>query len=313
MGDCLLALDFGGTKLSAAVLPASELEQDVPRWLARGRVFSPPDGDARFDMESMIVLGREALAGKRPLAVGVSFGGPTDYRRGLALLSDHVPGWEATPLQKILEDAFAAPVRVDNDANVAALGEWRFGAGRGYDSLFYVTVSTGVGGGWVLNGRCWRGHEGLAGEIGHTVAEADGPLCFCGKRGCVERLASGPSMARDFSSAGGRFGAEVTGKVVAELAARGDPLARQILRRGARALGAALGEAANFLNPQLFILGGGVTKSGELWWQTMAQAAKERARAQIHFDIVPATFTDNAPLWGAVALVEDLCLKASVV
>ncbi|MCZ7665818.1 MAG: ROK family protein [Chloroflexi bacterium] len=300
MDDCILALDFGGTKLSTAVLPVSELAQESPAWLAHERLFSPRDGDAQFDIETMIGLGRKLLAGKRPLAIGVSFGGPVNYEKGLVLLSDHVPGWENTPLQAILQETFSAPVRVDNDANVAALGEWRFGAGRGYDSLFYVTVSTGVGGGWVLNGRCWRGHEGLAGEIGHMTVEPDASvLFFCGKQGCVERLASGPYMAQEFLERGGEFiSGPVTGKMIAELAATGDMLALEILQRGATALGQALGETANLLNPQAFILGGGVTKSGAIWWQAVEKAAKSRARKQIHFEIVPAAFTDDAPLWG---------------
>jgi glucokinase len=306
MDACLLALDFGGTKLSTAVLPVTELAKEKPRWAAHERLFSPKEGNAQFDIGAMIGLGKKLLGGKRPLAIGVSFGGPVDYKQGLVLLSDHVAGWENTPLQAILEAEFAAPVRVDNDANVAALGEWRFGAGRGYDSLFYVTVSTGVGGGWVLNGRCWRGHEGLAGEIGHMVVEPTGPLCFCGKRGCVERLASGPYMAQDFAAEGGHYAGQVTGKLVAQLAQKGNPVAQRILLRGATALGKALGETANLINPRAFILGGGVTKSGAMWWNAVAKAAKLRAREQIHFEIIPAAFTDDAPLWGAVALVEGL-------
>lgn len=306
MDDYILALDFGGTKLSAAVLPVSELMQASPAWLAHERIFSPQGGDAQFDIERMIGLGGKLLAGKRPLSVGVSFGGPVNYEEGVVLLSDHVVGWESTPLQAILEKEFAAPVRVDNDANVAALGEWRFGAGRGYDSLFYVTVSTGVGGGWVLNGRSWRGHEGLAGEIGHVVVAPTGPLCFCGKRGCVERLASGPYMAQDFGAERGNYEGQVTGKLVAQLAQKDDPLAQRILLRGATALGQALGETANLINPQLFVLGGGVTKSGLMWWQAVEEAAKRRARQQIHFEVIPALFTDDAPLWGAIALVEGV-------
>ena len=138
------------TKLSAALL---ELGQDAPQGLARERVFSPLAGDAQFDFTTMIGLGRKLLAGERPFAVGVSFGGPVDYRSGVVHLSHHVPGWENTPLQAMLEEAFGSETMVYNDAIAAALGEWRFGAGGGYDSLLYVTVSTGVGGGWVLNGR----------------------------------------------------------------------------------------------------------------------------------------------------------------
>jgi glucokinase len=298
MADYVLALDFGGTKLSAALL---ELGQDAPQWLVRERVFSPPDGDAQFDITTMIGLGRKLLAGKRPFAVGVSFGGPADYRSGVVHLSHHVPGWENTPLEALLEEAFGAETKVDNDANAAALGEWRFGAGRGRDSLLYVTVSTGVGGGWVLNGRCWRGHEGMAGEIGHTVVDPNGPLCLCGKRGCVERLASGPYMAQDFKAQSGTVD-EVTGQKVAELAAAGNQLAQEILLRGASALGVGLGNAANLINPQLFVLGGGVTKAGDLWWETVRQAARETALPEVHFDIAPAALADDAPLWGAAAL-----------
>ncbi len=304
MNDCILALDFGGTKLSAAVLLTTELTQDSPRWLARERVFSPQDGDARFDIETMIALGKKLLAGKRPFAVGVSFGGPVDYTSGVVRLSHHVPGWENTPLRDMLSEAYLAPVQVDNDANVAALGEWRFGAGRGVDSLFYVTVSTGVGGGWVLNGRSWRGHAGMAGEIGHTVVDPEGPVCLCGKRGCVERLASGPYMAQDFMAL--NPGQELTGKDLAELAVNGNKVAERILLRGAKALGVGIGNAANLINPQQFILGGGVTKSGEKWWHTVRQTAQQTALPEVHFEIKPAVFLDDAPLWGAVAMVEGL-------
>lgn len=306
MDTCILAMDFGGTKLSTAVLPISELNKETPQWLTRARKFSPEDVDAQFDIETMIDMGRELLVGKRPLAIGVSFGGPVNFNNGLVLLSDHVPGWENTPLQSILEEAFSAPTRVDNDANAAALGEWRFGRGRGFDSLFFVTVSTGVGGGWVLNGRSWRGHEGVAGEIGHVVAEPNGPPCLCGKQGCVERLTSGPYLAQNFLNEGGQFDGGVTGKVVADLAKGGNGLAADVLVRGGKALGAALGETANIVNPQLFVLGGGVSKSGEIWWQAVQNAARERAREQVSFEIVPAAYPDDAPLWGAVALMENL-------
>jgi glucokinase len=255
----------------------------------------------------MIQLGRDLLGSSRTSAIGVSFGGPVDYAMGTVRLSHHVPGWENTPLQAILEAKFGVPVRVDNDANVAALGEYRFGAGRSFDSLMYITVSTGVGGGWILHGQPWRGHESMAGEIGHTVADPQGPLCLCGKRGCVERLASGPYMAKDWAEEQGSGGAEemVTGRQVAELAAAGDLVARGILLRGAWALGVGIGNAANLVNPRLFILGGGVTKSGELWWQTVRQTARETAMPEVHFAIVPAELGDEAPLWGAVALMND--------
>ncbi len=311
MADLILALDFGGTKLTAAVLRASALRTESPNWQAKQRVFTPSDADARYELTTMIELGHALLGDEKPLAVGVSFGGPVNYATGTVRLSHHVPGWREFPLQERLEAAFAASARVDNDANVAALGEWRLGAGQDVDTLFYITVSTGVGGGLILQGRPWRGYEGMAGEIGHTVVAPDGPMCLCGKRGCVERLASGPYMAHDYrtqlQAAQGRppKGA-ITGKSVAEAAANGEPIALGILRRGAWALGVGIGNVANLINPQRFVLGGGVTKAGVLWWDEVRRAARETAMAEVHFDVVPARYADDAPLWGAVALVEEL-------
>ncbi len=309
MNNPILAFDFGGTKLSVAVINGVPTNER-PRRLEVRRAFTPDGADATYELAATLRLARELLAGRAPAAVGVSFGGPVDYPRGLVRLSHHVRGWQGVPLRDVLVREFGCPAVVDNDANVAALGEHRFGAGRGVDDLMYVTVSTGVGGGWVLGGRPWRGHDGMAGEIGHTVVDPAGPLCLCGKRGCVERLASGPYMAADYEEERGRRGEgekggrRMTGKDMAEAAVAGDETAREILLRGAWALGVGLGNAANLINPQRFVLGGGVTKSGELWWEEVRRAARETALPEVLFDVVPATLGDDAPLWGAVALVE---------
>ena len=160
------------------------------------RTPAPPQADAQSDVATVLRLADEVLAGEKPAAVGVSFGGPVDAPNGIVRLSHHVPGWEDFPLRERLQAHFGVPVNIENDANVAAFGEYRFGAGQGCSSLLYVTVSTGVGGGWVLDGRIWHGADGIAGEIGHTVADPAGPECLCGKRGCVERFASGPYLAQ---------------------------------------------------------------------------------------------------------------------
>ncbi|MCW5863132.1 MAG: ROK family protein [Anaerolineae bacterium] len=332
MTTLILALDFGGTKLTAALFGIEEESRaKTPRRQAQSselgvfaslretsscslldlrRVITPDDADAAYEQAAMLALARDLLAGRAPAAVGVSFGGPVDFAAGVVRLSHHVRGWEALPLRDRLAAEFGCPVGVDNDANVAALGEHRFGAGRGLSDLMYVTVSTGVGGGWILGGRPWRGHEGMAGEIGHTVADPAGPLCLCGKRGCVERLASGPYMAADYVaqavSLPGRRGegTEVSGRDIAERAAAGDALARELLLRGAWALGVGIGHAANLVNPQRFILGGGVTKAGEAWWAEVRRSATATALPEVHFDIVPAALGDDAPLWGALALTE---------
>jgi glucokinase len=304
MAGLILACDFGGTKLSAAVIEAAALDQPGAAWRGHLRRLSPPGASGQTDIEMMMGMGRELLGEERPSHIGISFGGPVDFNSGVVRLSHHVPGWENVPLQQQFEHAFQASVRVDNDANVAALGEWRFGAGRGVADLLYVTVSTGVGGGWILDGRPYRGTQGLAGEIGHTVVDPNGPLCLCGKRGCVERLASGPYMAQDVAAARGIPVAQLSGKLVAEWAALGEETAVAILERGAWGLGVGLGNAANLLNPSRILLGGGVTKSGDRWWQLVRQTARATALPEIQFDIAPAALGDDAPLWGGVALAE---------
>lgn len=314
MKNLILALDFGGTKLAAAVI-----DPDERKWLAYRRAVSPADADAKSDIEIMFALVRELLSAQ-PAAIGVSFGGPVDATTGTVRLSHHVRGWENIPLREILEAEFGVPASVDNDANVAALGEHRFGAGIGYDSLLYITVSTGVGGGWILNGRPWRGAEGMAGEIGHMVVDPTGPLCLCGKRGCVERLASGPYIAQQVrdvlrdqpergqvlrSLCGNNLDA-IAGQLVSQAAAQGDEIAIQALETAGWAIGVAIGNVANLINPQRFVLGGSVTKAGDRFWETIHRVARETALPEVHFDIVPAALGDEAPLWGAVALAEDL-------
>ncbi len=311
MSDLLLALDFGGTKLSAGVARRGDTT-----WRGLRRAPSKANATAADDLALMTGLADTLLRGERPVAVGVSFGGPVDAARGVVLLSDHVPGWENCPLKERLETHYGVPASVDNDANVAALGEYVYGAGRGCHSLLYVTVSTGVGGGWILDGKVWHGFDGVAGEIGHTTADPNGPECFCGKRGCVERLASGPYLAayaRELLTAEPARGQllreqgdteQLTAQQVSAAAAAGDSLAWRALERAAWALGLGLGNAVNFVNPQRVVLGGGVTKSGERYWRKVHEVACATARAQATLDLVAAELGDDAPLWGAVALAE---------
>jgi len=311
----LLALDFGGTKHAAAVIAAGERT-----WRAYQRALSPANPDRSSDLATMRSLVQQLLTDTQPTAVGVSFGGPVEAAMGIVRLSHHIPGWESFPLQEVLVQEFQAPVSVDNDANVAALGEYRFGAGQGHDSLLYITVSTGVGGGWILHGKPWRGTAGMAGEIGHMVVDPNGPLCLCGKRGCLERLASGPYIAQQVREqlqtqpqrgqllrqlVAGKLEA-ITAKLVSQAAAQGDDLAGEALARAAWALGVSIGNVANLMNPQRFILGGGVTKAGDRFWTILRQVARATALPEVKFEIVPATLGDDAPLWGAVALAEDL-------
>jgi glucokinase len=316
----ILALDFGGTKHSAALLDWPVPANQPPAWRSLVRVKAAPGADRQADLEIMLSSARSLLAGARPQGIGVSFGGPVDHQRGIVLLSHHVPGWESFPLADYLQAEFNTPARIDNDANLAALGEFRFGAGDGAGSLLYLTVSTGVGGGWVLDGKIWHGADSLAGEIGHTIVDPGGPLCLCGKRGCVERLASGPYMAQDaretlqlnpdhpslLRSLVHDDLAALTGLTISQAAFLGDELAISLLTRSARALGAGISNACNLLNPERVILGGGVTGAGDLFWQELRRTARQLTLPQISLNILPVALGDDSPLWGAVALAGEI-------
>jgi glucokinase len=318
----VLALDFGGTKLAAGVLDA-----DSRRWLATGRCQAPSAEGARAVAARMLALAdatwadAQAVASAQaagseqaPQAVGISFDGPVDMARGCPQTCHHVAGWEDYPLAEEVGAHYGLPVALDNDANAAALAEWRYGAGRGCDDLLYLTVSTGVGGGLVLGGRLYRGQQGLAGEIGHMGLDPDGPLCPCGRRGCLEALAAGPAIVRNLqevlaasaASSALRGQGDLTARDVAQAAAAGDALAGEALRRAAQALGLGIGNALNLLNLERVILGGGVTSAGDFYLAWVRAAARARAVEGVAVDVRLAGLGDEAPLWGAAALAQTL-------
>lgn len=316
MDSFLLALDFGGTKHAAALLRPGEVS-----WVEKRQIRSPRS-DASADMAVMLELAGELLSLNpgRLVAVGVSFGGPVDVDKGIVRLSHHIPGWENWPLRDDLLAELGAPVVVDNDANVGALGEWRFGAGQDCDSLLYMTVSTGIGGGWVLNGRPYRGVDNMAGEIGHTLVDPSGPLCVCGRYGCLEALASGlairdraldrlerePESGMILRRLGGEDLTTLTAETVSRAAHQGDGLALSVLLEAGEALGKGIGNALSLMNPQRVVLGGGVTQAGDAYWDAVRRAARRNTLPEIRSEIVPAALGSDSPLWGGIALVEAL-------
>ena len=315
MPPLILALDFGGTKLSAAIT-----QSDSQTWLAQRRIFTSTDAVASDEYRTMLDMAHQLIAETgKPEAIGVSFGGPVDATKGTVRLSHHVIGWENNPLQKRLEAEFGVPVAIDNDANVAALGEYRYGAGRGFQHLLYLTVSTGIGGGWIIDGEIYHGANGMAGEIGHTVVNPGGMPCVCGKRGCLEAEACGTAIAErarrmiDANPTDGELllaqldvkAKNITAQHISTASQNGDLLARQILTESAQFLGKGIGAAVTLMNPQRVILGGGVTKAGSRWWETVLATARTYTLPEIPVDIVAATLRDDAPLWGAVALVSQ--------
>jgi glucokinase len=296
----ILALDFGGTKHAAGLAVVG-----APRWLVQRRVLAEPDSTGAKDRATMLALA-DALLAETPgelVGIGVSFGGPVDWKRGRVILSHHVPGWEDVSLCDLLQQRYNVPVTMDNDANVAALGEWRFGAGQGCKSLLYITVSTGIGGGWVFDGNIFRGADSMAGEIGHLAIDPNGPECVCGKHGCVEIIGSGTAIGLDMSRR--RQPEEWTARAVNEAAQAGDPVATEVMERAAWALGTGIGYAITLMNPEQIVIGGGVANAGELYWRKLRETAARFVLPQMRVPIVRAGLGDESPLWGAVALAQQ--------
>ncbi len=297
-----LGLDFGGTKLAAGL--ADERGQLIAFERCPTDPASGPDGA----IAAMRHLANSFPTGyPEPSAVGISFGGPVDLACRRTILSHHGPGWEDFPLVERVADVWRRPVAMDNDANAAALGEFRFGAGRGYRNVLYVTVSTGIGAGVILDGKLYRGSRGLSGEIGHMIVQPDGPPCPCGKRGCVEAVAAGPSIARDYAAKAGLAPESATAQDVFRWANRGDQVARNVVQQAIRLLGIGLANAINLLDPDVVVIGGGVSRAGDALFSPLREAVRANSTPSPPgaVAIVPAMLGDGVGVLGAVALVCD--------
>lgn len=248
-----VALDVGGTKTAVGVV------DEHGRISARRTVPTPELRAGGRPLENLITLGRAVVAEAgvaHPQGVGIALPGPVDPAEATMLAAPTIPEFAGIPLAPRLREAFGCPAAGENDGNACALAEARFGAGRGARSLVYVTISTGIGGGVVLDGRIFRGSHGSAGEIGHQVVVPEGgPPCDCGGRGCLEAVASGRGIARRAQQAGLPC---ITAREVAELARLGHAGAAQVWRDTALYLGVGLSNVINLLDPERIILGGGV-------------------------------------------------------
>ena len=220
--------------------------------------------------------------------IGIGSPGPIDPKTGMVIFAPNLM-WHNVPIVRMLEGILDLPVCLENDANVAALGEYQFGAGRRSKNMVYITVSTGVGGGLILDGKIYAGSFGMAGEVGHMTIVADGPLCGCGNQGCLEALASGPAIARKARACvlhgqettmtdmvSGKL-EEITSKTVGEAAAAGDVLAKEIVDKAGEYVGIAVANLINIINPDTIVIGGGVSNMGELILEPLRKAAGRRA------------------------------------
>jgi glucokinase len=299
--DPVLAIDIGGTKLAAGLVDSGGLlhhRAEVPTSpSARGQ------GEALWG--TLVELIEHVCGGDLPRGIGVGCGGPMRWPQGV-LSPLNLPAWHHFPLRVRLREMFpGAQVRLANDAIAMAVGEhWR-GVGVGVRNLLGVVVSTGVGGGLVLDGRVIYGETGNAGHFGHIVVDPDGPDCACGGRGCLEAIARGPAVVQSALDRGWSPGGEPTGRTLLEAAKRGDATAVDAFARAGSALGAAIASAAHLLELDVVAIGGGLSNAGELLLGPAREAFARHARMEFatRCRIVRAGLDVDAGLVGAGAFV----------
>jgi glucokinase len=302
----IVAVDIGGTQIRAATYTLGNTKAlKVTKIPTKSSDSQPYDRVVR------------AIASIWPASESVScitaaIPGPLDPETGIVISAPNIPGWEHFPLAQKLQERFSVPVYLGNDANMAAMGEWRFGAGQGHKHVLYFTISTGIGGGVIADNQLLTGWRGLATELGHVILEPDGPLCGCGKRGHFEALASGTAIARYVNE---QLAAGVNSQLkpspslgarqVADAAREGDTLAIEAFARAGKYIGLALANYVVTFNPSIVIFGGGVSFSGDLLFAPMRTALKENVMDLAYIDgleITTAQLGDDAGLLGALAL-----------
>ncbi len=301
----ILTIDVGGTRLRVASFrQGSNRPEQVKRISTqseKGDVFS-----------RLIKLIDSTLPPEPVMAIAVACPGPVNPEEGIVYSMPNIPGWTNFPIVEYLHQEYKVPVFVENDANLAALGEWTYGAGQGYDDLIYITISTGVGGGVISAGRLLSGSHGLAAELGHVIVDPRGPLCSCGQHGHLEAIASGPAIVRSVKkglSAGRKSilsrETEITAREVVTAARQGDELAREVITNVAVHLGRAMASFLHVFNPSILIFGGGVSRSGPLLFDPMKAALRKLVMNEaylVDLKITTAKLGDNAGLLGALAL-----------
>ena len=279
-----LAIDIGGTKFSMAVF-------DGDRMVRRESRATDRAGGKDWMLDQIALIGRVWQREFVFARCGIGFGGPVLFDQQKVALSTHVGGWSDFFLTRHVHRLFGVPTVMDNDANVGALGEGRHGAGEGADPLFYMTLSTGIGGGILINGAIYRGADSYAGELGHMQIVPDGPECLCGHYGCLERLCCGLWLERDH------------GRTAREL--MDDPafVAAYVVN-----LARGLKNVIMLLNPARIVIGGGIAKAGDkLFVPLRAELGRQMtAWSRARIDVRPATLGDDSVLYGALELSQTL-------
>ena len=322
MKTYVVGIDIGGTKLATVVADSTG------QILSKVRKPTLAEKGPEYALQLLFEMVRESIeqAGLQQAsisAIGVSCGGPLDTKTGVIYSPPNLPGWDALPLKAQLESEFQIPVTIENDANASALAEFRFGGGRGYGAVLYMTMSTGIGGGIVIDGQIYHGANDSAGEVGHQILLPDGPRCGCGKRGCLEALCSGPAIARRAQAAiqaqraegkasattllnlaGGHI-EDVKSEYVLAAAQTGDALALQLVDETAYYMGWGIANLVNILNPDIVLLGTIAIAAGDLLINPIRKTVSEFAmtRPAEAVKIAPAQLGDALGDLAAIALV----------
>lgn len=283
------AVDIGGTKFAVGLV------SETGEVLARSEAASQPERDPEAGISEIIAMlrGLCSRVGGSLQGIGIGCTGPVYPLTGELGVVQFLPGWEGINLVDKMQTVFGVSAAIENDADAAALGESVWGAGKGAQRFMYFTVSTGIGGGFVINGQLYRGVDGAHPEMGHHVIDPSGPKCFCGAHGCWESLASGPALAER--------GKRPTAREVCEAARSGDAVARAAIEQEGLYLGLGLANLITLFVPDLIALGGGVMQSRELFWDKMLQTIETMCGLVPYKKtrILPASLGRDVALLGA--------------
>ena len=314
----VLGIDLGGTKILTSVMtPQGEM-------LSRDHSVTPAAEGPGGVIGTILASAGRALEGAsvgidQVSAVGIGAPGLADTEAGILFTSPNLPGWKNVPLRDIVQEKLKKKAFLINDGSAAALGEHWFGAAKGVAHFIYITISTGIGGGVVVEGKVLNGFKGMAGEIGHMTIADEGPPCRCGSRGCWEALASGTALAKEarrrietgadtniLTFAEGDID-KVTAQTVQTAAETGDPLANELILRAARYLGVGVANLINIFNPEMIVIGGGLSNMGDRLFKPAHQVVEERAfnRAFRTVRFVQAALGRNSGVLGAGAFALD--------
>jgi glucokinase len=313
-----LGIDLGGTKILTAVVDASGKIISADQGLTPSREGHEA-GVSSILRSAAAALGEAGVAAEDLSAVGVGAPGLSNPETGVLYTSPNLPGWRDVPLRDMIEAGLGRKAFIINDANAAAVGELHYGAARGARNFIYITVSTGIGGGIIVDGRIYTGAAGAAGELGHMVIDDEGPKCNCGNRGCWETLASGTALAREarlrieggaktsiLECAGGDID-EINAEAVHRAAQQGDSLAKELIARTAYYLGVGLANLVNIFNPEVIVIGGGLSHIGDMLLEPACEEAGRRAFPQSFRGVrfARAELGPNSGVIGAAAYARE--------